>query len=307
MTDLVIGLAANYDWAAIEPFACSLVRSGFQGDKVLFVKDLKPEAMANLHALGFKLIDIPFIEFSDPQMPCGRYFPYVGRFLLIHKYLEQHPEYRFVICSDTRDVIFQSDPVKWLEQSLRLGDRLVAAPEYILHRDQPGNMLWINQAFKEVESWMTPQMVYCSGFISGYAQYVSDLVIGIYLAGRHLSGSVWGADQPVYNTIMHQRAYADITLVPRMADHYCLNLVNLAMTNERQKLLDTPDITPFQTYGQPFVENISLLWNSGIPDLGAFAVLHQYDRIAPLAAELRKQYTIQSIYNYPVRFSPTRF
>lgn len=307
MNDLVIGLAANYHWAAIEPFAVSLVRSGFSGAKVLFVKDLKGSARENLLALGFELLDIPNLEYSDPEMPCGRYFPYVGRFLLIHKYLEEHPGFRFAICADTRDVVFQGNPSTWLEKNIG-ASKLVAASEYILHRDQPGNVTWMNQAFKEIASRMLPQPIYCSGFISGRAEYVSDIALGIYLAGRHLTKSVWGSDQPVYNFIMHQKAYADVTLVPAMRDHYCINLVNMALTEERSRMTDRPDITPFQTYGAPPPQNLSLLWNYGIPDLSRFTVLHQYDRIVPLAEELRKEYCLANVHlPSPIRFDLSTF
>ena len=306
MTDLCIGLAANYDWPAIEPFATSLARSGYAGKKVLLVKDISPLARQNLAALGFDLVEIPVIEFSNPSQPLGRYFPYVGRFLLIHKYLESHFGYRFVICCDTRDVIFQGNPSKWLEKNI--GDAgLVAAPEYLLHRDQSGNVDWVNKGFKEISSWMLPKMIYCSGVIAGRAQYISDVSMGIYLLGRDLSDRLWGADQPVYNTLMHQKAYQDITLVPKMSDHWCVNLVALSNSDDREKMLDWPEVAPFDTHGQGWVENLSILWNSGIPDLSRFTILHQYDRIRPFAEVLRNEYCLANLNRPPLRFEVSTF
>lgn len=289
MTDLVIGLAANYDWPAVEPFAVSLVRSGYQGHKVLFIKNLTPLAQQNLLDLGFSLIDLPLIDFSDPNTPVGNYFAYVGRFILIHQFLHENPGYRFVVCADTRDVVFQHDPMKWLEKNIE-DSALVAASEHIRHCDQEGNTAWINQGFREVSSWMLPQDVYCSGLISGRAEYVSDLALGIYLMGRHISGSIWGADQPVYNAIMHQKAYADITKVPKMRDLYCLNMVVLAFEKYRRMMTDLPPVTAFTDIK---IQDEDVIYT--LPDLRDFSILHQYDRIPPFANRLRAEYCLANI------------
>ena len=305
-TDVVIGLASGYDWTAVEPFSVSLVRSGYSGSKVLFVKDLTAAARSNLTSLGFELVDIPAIEFADPQTPLGKYFPYVGRFLLIHKYLEKHP-HKFVFCSDTRDVVFQGNPLTWMEKNIG-SHKLVAASECVLHRDQPGNVArGLNKGLRRLSRGCCQKEIYCSGFISGRSEYVAEVALSIYLMGRHLSGYVWGADQPVYNAIMHQKAYADITLVPKMSDHYCINLVNLASTSQRKKLLDVPPIASFYTEGKVWTRDLSLLWNWGIPDLSKFTVLHQYDRIDPLAAAIRQEYCLANLHNKPLRFDLSQF
>ena len=236
-TDLAIGFAANFDWAALEPYAVSLVRSGFTGKKVLFAQRLTADAAEKLRGLGFELIPIPVIEYSYPEITKGDFFAYVGRFLLIHRYLDDNPGYRFVVCADTRDVIFQRDPTVWLER--HIGDAgLVAASEHIYHQDQKGNTEWVMQNFKEVSPWMLRHLVYCSGLISGRANYVRDLAMGIYLMGRTISGTTWGADQPSYNAIMHQKAYAEVTYVPPMSDAYCLHLVVVAFEEYRKKMGD---------------------------------------------------------------------
>lgn len=237
--DLIIGFAAKFNWAALEPYAVSLVRSGFKGKKVLFAQALTADAADKLRDLGFELLPIPVFDYSDPEITKGGYFAYVARFLLIHRYLYDNPDFRFVVCADTRDVVFQKDPMMWLEQNI--GDAgLVAASEHIYHWAQKGNTQWIQKDFKEVDAAIMSQLVYCSGLISGRADYVRDLTMGIYLMGRAISGTTWGADQPSYNAIMHQKAYADITLVPTMSDAYCLHLVVVAFEEYRKMLVDAP-------------------------------------------------------------------
>lgn len=282
MEDLVIGFAANYDWPAVEPYAVSLVRSGFLGKKVLFVQGLTTEADRNLRGLGFELLPIPQLKMSDPQIALGSFFAYVGRFLLIHQYLFDNPNFRFVVCADTRDVVFQKNPMLWLARNI--GDsKIVAAPEYVLHGEQEGNADWVNKGFLEIDKWMLPKMVYCSGFISGYAKYICDLSLAIYMTGRHLSSNMWGADQPAYNMVMHQAPYADVTLIPHMTDRYCLHMVVLAFEQYRKLMTELPPIAA--------PTNIRI-GDYTLPDLSEFHVLHQYDRVPPLANALREKYRL---------------
>ncbi len=290
-TDLVIGFAANFGWPDLEPYAVSLTRSGFKGKKVLFAQRLTADAADKLRALDFELIPIPVIEYSDSEITKGGYFAYVARFLLIHRYLYDNPDYRFVICADTRDVIFQHDPMVWLEQ--KIGNAgLVAASEHIYHYDQKGNTDWVMKNFKEVDAWMMSKLVYCSGLISGRADYIRDLTMAIYLMGRSMSGNTWGADQPCYNSLMHQKAYADATYVPTMSDAYCINLVVVAFEEYRKKLIDAPPPLQLGTDTNDGI-NPDHMWDYDLQDLSKFAILHQYDRMPKLAEQIREKYRLE--------------
>lgn len=295
MPDLVIGFAANFDWAALEPYAVSLVRSGYAGKKVLFAQRLTADAADKLRVLGFELLPLPVIEYSDPEITKGGYFAYVARFLLIHRYLYDNPGFRFVVCADTRDVVFQKDPVAWLEKNIGNAG-LVAASEHIYHWAQKGNTQWIQKDFKEVDSAIMSQLVYCSGLISGRADYVRDLTMGIYLLGRSICGTTWGADQPAYNSLMHQKAYKDVTLVPTLADAYCLHLVVVAFEEYRKMLVDAPPPLQFGSSSGPVAtQNPAEMWDYDLRDLSQFAIIHQYDRMPNLAAQIRAEYTLASV------------
>lgn len=290
--DLVIGFAANFAWRDVEPYAVSLVRSGFTGKKVLFAQRLTADAADKLRSLGFELLPLPVIEYSDPEITKGGYFAYVARFLLIHRYLYNNPGFRFVVCADTRDVIFQHDPMVWLEKNIGNAG-LVAASEHIYHYNQKGNTDWVMKNFKEVDAWMMSNLVYCSGLISGRAEYVRDLTMGIYLMGRDISGTTWGADQPAYNAIMHQKAYADATLVPTMADAYCLHLVVVAFEEYRKMMEDAPPPLQFGTNLADGI-NPANMWDYDLRDIEQFCIVHQFDRMPQLAEQIREKYRLET-------------
>lgn len=268
MKDLIIGVAKNFSWPDLEPFAVSVEWSRFSGDRVLFVENITDEARENLVSLKFQLIQYPKLDFPEPQ-----FFLYAHRFYLIHRYLTEHAdEYRFVFCVDTRDLVFQHNPSEWMEKNI--GDKkLVAASEFLLHQFSPPNMGWVRGMMVELSHWIESKDIYCSGFVSGRAEYISDVALAIYFYARAFTKKIWGSDQPIYNTLMHQKAYAEITKVPSLSDHYCVNLVNVAFDDLRINMHDTLQSK----------------------ELSDFVVLHQYDRMLELQRTIRSTYRLAKV------------
>jgi hypothetical protein len=306
MKDILFGYAVNFTFEKMEAFAVSTVWCGFTGHKVMFVSsDLSRDDQTKLIELGFEVRVVPKLLAEITH----KFFHYVNRFLVIHRYLLAHAgEFRFAFCADTRDLIFQGNPSKWMEQNI--GEyKLVAASEFCAHVDSPPNMMWIDGMLPELREWMAPKMIYCSGFVSGRAEYISDLAAGIYLYAREFTTNYWGPDQPIYATIMHQKAYADITLVPKAEDYFCINCVNIAHDNLIQVMSEYPPVRPFYDFNPRHTMNQNILWNNGIPNLSEFCVLHQYDRIPPLADNIKRVFTLENLRAgcKPFRIETTKF
>ena len=69
--------------------------------------------------------------------------PHVQRFISIYQYLSANPA-RYVITTDVRDVVFQKNPINWLD--LYLGNKTVAvASECLRYKDEP----WGDNNIKE--------------------------------------------------------------------------------------------------------------------------------------------------------------
>src|SRR5208282_624419 len=318
MQDLIIGQCTKFSWKTVESFAVSTVWCGFKGHKVLFVEDLPQETRDNLIELGFELIEVP----KDLPGRRNKFFDYIGRFLMIYRYLRDHPnEFRFVFTADTRDLIFQGNPSTWMEKNLG-GYKIVAASEFCRHIDSPPNMIWVDGMLSEVREWIAPKEIYCSGCIAGRAEYMIDLCLAIYLYARNFTASYWGPDQPIYATLLHQKAYADITFVPKAEDLWCINCVNVAHDNlvvcpiragqgyPPIKISTTGlPIRPFYDFNPHHTRALNLLWANGIPNLSDFTVLHQFDRIPPLNDNIRRVFTLENLRSgrRPFRLELTKF
>jgi hypothetical protein len=131
MKDLIIGCTTNYDWSKLKYWVNSINQSGFEGDKVMIAFNISYETVEKLTKAGFQVI-IPGT--NNEEKRCYEYqssLPvHVERFIHIYNYLDSHDNYRFVITTDVKDVVFQKDPTKFLGVELP-GSKLMFASESI--------------------------------------------------------------------------------------------------------------------------------------------------------------------------------
>jgi hypothetical protein len=147
MKDLIIGMAAGYTDEQLKPFVNSLKRTGYDGDLVLIRQN--PYAV----------------------------HPILSRFDLIPRYINAH---RWVIAIDTSDVVFQSNPIDWLNQHAN-GYELVVVSEGVTFEQSEGNKRNMQEAFPGSWEEMRAKEVYNAGVIAGKARTVKDICEQIYL------------------------------------------------------------------------------------------------------------------------------
>ena len=139
MKNLIIGCASNYDWSTLQYWCNSINQSGFDGEKVLVLMNCDKTTVLKVQEEGFKIIAFKKDDEGnlthDSKMP-----PHVERFLHIYEYLRKTDPYDWVVTTDVKDVIFQSDPCKALSE-MNLDADLYFSSESILYKDEP----WGNQ------------------------------------------------------------------------------------------------------------------------------------------------------------------
>jgi len=174
MDDLVVGAIAYYSWDKIEPWVVSLERCGYTGKKAVIAHCLTAEVIERLVEHGFYIRSVAHHS---------RMFN-VDRFFFLWQLLHEM-EARYVISTDTKDLVFQTNPTSWLENNLP-PHRLVVGSECIAYKDDVWNLQNMRSSYgEEVRNWMKDKTVYNSGNIAGEAKAVCDLCLNIYLMGYH--------------------------------------------------------------------------------------------------------------------------
>lgn len=156
-TDLIIGMASSYGWEDLEPFAVSLSRSGFKGECVLIIgegpKDEVPRYGPLPKAREDRTLEQMLGKYGIKVWDVGKFeeHPSIARAYFISTYLCAHT-YRYVLCVDTKDLVFQKNPMIWMEENLR-DKELVVVSE--MQRYGQGEMVGNNknmiEAFGEEE------------------------------------------------------------------------------------------------------------------------------------------------------------
>lgn len=295
--DLIIGGASNYKYDDVKYWINSIKKSGFEGDITLVVTNIAlteiekiAEKGVNILAYGQKDADGNYS--SNSQMP-----PHVERFFHIWNYLNTtQEEYRFVITTDVRDVVFQKNPTAFLENAFDIdyGHELVAAGEGLVYEDEPwGNNNYMQAFGPFFHNIVKRKEIYNVGVIAGRHNIVTDLLL--LLLQLSVNRPIPIVDQAVYNFILNMRTFYSITSFHSNNSGWACNLgttlpaIQSGAGDIGQRNDPTAQImyqTKYIAGGQPIIEDDIVCNSRNEP----FFIVHQYDRVAGLAEKIRVKY-----------------
>jgi len=173
-----------------------------------------------------------------------------------------------VIATDTKDLIFQTNPSTWLEEHLAPFD-LTVGSECVTHKDTIFNDEGMLAAFgRDVHAWMKDKLVYNAGNLAGQASTVRDLCLNIYLMCRQNAYS--NPDQFALNVLINLDPWKRITRFSSMADGWACQAANVA---DPVKL---KTVRPYLREPEPVLRANGFIYpaDSNTP----FCMVHQYDR-----------------------------
>ena len=181
----------------------------------------------------------------------------LGRFFLTRSFLAKRAnEYSAVLLIDSRDVIFQRNPLDDFKGGLLVGVENCAI------EDQPQNCEWLEQIYSESPETLSelwPKKVICSGVSLGStAQILSylDLMCAEFMEELPRLAYKEYLDQAVHNKILYSK-YHNLDL--RLTNNSKGSIVHLA----------TSDLSEFDDD-----------WSNGLrmKDGRMVSIIHQYDR-----------------------------
>lgn len=216
MKNLIIGCYTDYNWEQIKYWADSIDRSGYQGDKAMIVFNSDFNTVQ-------KLLDRKFDIYAFNRDDANQQFTYatnfsvvVQRFFHLWQYLENLPptrQYKNIIATDVKDVVFQTDPSKWLDKNLG-SKKIVVSSESLTYNHEPWGDNNMSLSFPMVHQWMKNKTIWNCGVLAGNTDVIKDLFLNIYLTSRgapaHVPGG-GGPDQAALNILLNTEPYKRIT------------------------------------------------------------------------------------------------
>lgn len=204
MEHLIVGCIKDYDWYKIEPWVNSLKQSGYKGHVCILDGSARPN-----DALEDKLTEEGVMYY---RMTIDKPFNFmVSRFAMLYALLLDHKfdDINYIITTDVRDVIFQSDPSELMSDSFY--SPILVASEGIAYKDEP----WSRRNIQEVlgppiYERLKHSGIICAGVIGGGRECFEQLCFTIYtmcMGLQQYPKGGGGPDQSVLNYILNTRPW----------------------------------------------------------------------------------------------------
>lgn len=267
MKDLIVGCATNYDWSKLKYWVNSINRSGFEGDKVLILMNCDKDTVKKISDSGFSII--AFNQDSNGNLSYNsNMMVHVERFFHIYQLLKDN-EYRYVITTDVKDVVFQRNPSKWLEENLPEGvEDLVFSSESMKYKDEPwGNQNLLETFGPQIYEDFKNHTIFNVGVLAGHGFAMKDLMMNIFASCMHRPIKI--CDQSTFNFLISQHPYLSTSMYTKSEDGWACQLGTTADPSKIEQF------RPFLLEPSPKMEGDKVLTSEGIE----YIIVHQYDRV----------------------------
>lgn len=260
----IIGCITQYGVDDIRPYVESIEKSGFNGDKVMLVYDVSNDVIEYLNKKGWILFQSQLEEHIILQ-----------RFRDMYVILNQYKT-DWIIWTDVKDVIFQKNPINWIDDNSSY-TRLFAFSESVYLKDDPWAVVNTGTSFPmEWELGINEKISYCAGTIVGDANTIRDLFIQIYRWSKTTANPGQLSDQAAFNVLINLEQFRTITKFVRQEAGFATQLGTVWMKKNELPLLEpTPIYKDGKFYNQSGDE---------------FVIVHQYDRDPQIKKEIIELY-----------------
>jgi hypothetical protein len=266
MKDVIVGCSTNYDWAKLKYWINSINESGFEGDKVLILMNCDKETAQKVTDAGFSII--AFNQDKDGNLTYqSQLMVHVERFIHIYKLLKDN-DYRYVITTDVRDVIFQKNPVKWLEENLSEQEDLVFSSESMKYKDEPWGRENITQCYGQgIYEDFKNNTIFNVGVLAGRGHAMRDLTLQLFL--NCINRPIPIVDQAVFNVMISRHPYVKTSMYMKSEEGWACQL---GTTADPSKI---DSFRPHLLEPSPKLDGDKVVTSEGIE----YTIVHQYDRV----------------------------
>ncbi len=286
MTDLLFGAVDQYSWDQMKPWCQSIRDTGFDGDVVLLLyRGDKEEIVPAAEELGIIVVQATHDNMAQPinhhasvrDTQCHQM-----RFFHLWQYLvyDSLKNYRYVVTTDTRDVIFQRNPFEWLEANLDPNRHQIVAPsEGITYGNEPWGADNMRLGYGPVVGPYTNEYeIFNVGTIAGKAQAIKDLSLLLYSMGE---GRFIPNDQSSFNLLVNG-CLLDVVKT-NMHDPWACECGTIM---DPSKL---PNFLPHLLGDQPKIGDDGLVYtHSG----KLYYMVHQWERVPELVQPITERYGV---------------
>lgn len=279
MKNLLIGVFSNYTWENVAPWVKSAKTNIKNCDVVLIALNSDFDTVDKITENEVNVIICNADEEKRIVYNHSNFAPHVERFIHLYNYLKEvKQEYKYIITTDVRDVVFEQDPFDYIENNL--GDKkLICGSECLNYIDEPWGNDNLFQTFgKYVFDRFKNNEIFNVGILGGYSDYMTDFCLNLFL--NSINRPIPIVDQAVFNQMINTKPYSDVFKFCRLTDAFS---VNAGTTN---------DPTKYENFKPKLLEEEAKLVENMVCNAEGtpFVIVHQYDRVPEWSEIIMKKY-----------------
>ncbi len=278
--DLIVGVYTNYSWDKIKYWVNSIDQSGFVGDKLMIIYNTDGNTLKKLNDKNFKVFGFKQNQSTGDLYYEKQFVVVVQRFLDLWNFFSKVDlsPYRYVIHTDVKDVVFQTNPSDWLTMYMS-NAKILASCESLKYKDESWGNDNLKSSFPLMYNKLKDQPIWNCGVQAGEPETMRDLWYQIYCLCK--TSPIANPDQAAYNVLLNLEPYKSITTYAMSENFWAAQLGTTMDPQKIQKFL------PNLLEPQPIIINGYVHTSKGI----RHCIVHQYDRIPELKDIIEKRYS----------------
>lgn len=251
MKDLIISASTRYTKIELHNYVESINQSGFSGDKIMVVYEINTETVEWLKLNNWEVYQSTLQGHIHMQRLISIY--------MILKELKR--EYRYIITTDVRDVIFQKNPSEYLEINLK--KNILVSTENVKYKDEPWGIKNILEGYNQLLLDRYSNELSCNvGVLAGDYKSMIDLLLLNYLVSQ-AGNTQHYTDQSSFNFIIHNDNVKNSIQIEGLETNWAIQLGTL--------------------------NNPNLIGDNNI-NLDDYYIVHQYDRDSTINQKINTKY-----------------
>lgn len=251
MKDLIISSTTSYTKKELHNYVESINKCGFMGDKIMVVFDVTSETIEYLKTNGWEVYQ-------------SQLHGHIHMYRLITMYLtlsQLNRNYRYIITTDVRDVVFQKNPSEYLEKNLK--NKILVSSENVKYKDEAWGTKNILEGYNDILLQRYSDELSCNvGVLAGEYKAMMDLLLLNYLVSQ-AGNTEHYTDQSSFNFIIHNKLVTDSVQIEGLESPWALQLGTINNPN----LIGTHSI-----------------------DIDEYTIVHQYDRNSEINESITNRY-----------------
>jgi hypothetical protein len=251
---VILGASKNFNFNTLYPWVSSALAT--KNKVVMILMENNKTLEMQLRGLGVEVVVDPI---------SNTVVPHHERFRIQYEYLMNCDE-EYTVVTDSRDVLFQTDPVEWMKSNLG-SHSIVCSSEGLAYK----NEFWGNQNLQEGFPYLyethKENTIMNVGVLGGKTKAIAELSLMIYTMCKHNPARV--SDQSSFNVLCGMKILDSVILKARSDAGWALHAGTWCKTNN------------FHVFQPNLLEPLPQLEDkvAKTHDGKTYSILHQYDRI----------------------------